>query len=759
MIRLTINAQSDPEIHLFNKTTILLGSDLTAVDLGLKGQNIKPVHLKIGEQNGFLILINQANDPFVSLNGQPFGKKLLNSGDVILVHDNEILFENLGPLLKDEKSNAKFEEKFPSFETKENKTFLDVPLPFESEVEALCEDELKSSDLNKYLSSNSKVAEPVKEKKPLSLKDDYLRELDDDNQIKKEGFYFGGNEQGHLKQAWKWIALFIISILALAGLIGSIIYFTASDKAEAHETKAAQGVADVAMALTHAKLYRLKPHNENWSDVDFLKQNLQTILPDATSYANQLDVQGQLNCCLYSFRIYTNSDLSHFLIIAQPSPSWLHWLVPKSIIAVDSQAMELRNLKDIRHLNRLLANSNPLDGANGKEIAMLIKEGRLTTLASLAAESKQPDFSPPKNLALIRPGAENLIYNAPRYHHLSESLRNRILNLSAGKGNGQEVIALKQDVESFSRLNHFVLYAHQGKKSAFSTQEALLLFAPSNKMVIGYLGINEKGKIEIADLLNEEDINREREQVAYNSDPEKKAGNTEGREEGQPLSREESQLVDFNHPIYIQLQTLTMARESELAPIYTALTTLLNQEFQKPSLNFHGEFKKLSHQYLKKDAKHKQEIKEILDVLFHQYAEMPTNQFLAYVKQLRLEQIIEETDQPVALDENCIQNLENMLSSIGNAQTLAELGNPILIANSWLNFDYINNSHEIVKYENILRNHVLAQLEKLLLSNHSGISKDDRETLEAILSHERLIKKEEKDFFMAEFDALFPAKK
>ncbi|WP_068467059.1 FHA domain-containing protein [Candidatus Protochlamydia phocaeensis] len=796
MIRLTVNVQSDPEIHLFNKSTILLGSESGHVDLILPGENIQPVHLKIIEQNGFLILINQANDPFVSINDHPFGKKLLRSGDIILVHQTKILFENLNQASEEKEKapltpldtlipilNDKIKKQIEvpqaqvtaTVESEENKSSFHFSLPFEKEVEALKEEEWKLSDLDRYLSSSGPsqkeqekktdaalaVAPFAEEKvferkKPLSLKDDYLRDLDDDN--KKEDPFHISSEPSHLVQAWKWIILFILSILAIAGILGTVIYFTVSDKTEMQETKAAQGMADIAMALAHAQLYHIKPPNQNWSDLDFLKNNLQVILPNVPSYASQLDAQGQFNCCPYSLRIYTSSDLSHFLLIAQPAPSLLHWLIPKSIIVIDSHSMELRTLKDVRSLNRLLTNPDPLESMNGKEISSLIKQGELIRLATLANETGNLDYAPPKNLGWIKPGAENFIYNAPRYHRLGQRLIQKALALSTSRGTSQEVAALKQDVESFSSLNNLILYADQGKKSALLTRQGVMTFAPSDKFLFGYLLFNNQGKIYQVHLLKDEEelkdpiasLNKENDLIAFHAATEKNHKDEQGH------ALEESQ-IDFNHPIYIKLQSLAMARENELQPLTTALTNLLNHELPNPRTGFQFEFQNLSHAYLMADAKHKQAIKEALDSLYHQYEDMPINQFMAFVKHLHLEQLIQQDNQAFSLaDENCIQNLETMLVHIEKAKSLSELDNLIHIATTWLNFDYIKDPQDLMKYQNLLRNQILNQLENQLLSQtkHLAVRAEDRDVLQHILNYERLIKPEEKDFFLNEFDAL-----
>lgn len=787
MIRLTLNAQSKPEIHLFNKSIILIGSESSHVDLVLPSSDIQPVHLKIIEQNGFPLLINYVNDPFVAVNGQPFGKKLLNSGDIIVVHQTTLLFESLNttPISESDKATEevlasllenkikKQEEasRFPPLASSLESTYLSsFSFPFEQEVEALGEDELQKSSLESYLkeldsAQEAPIAQPAEQKlaerkKMASLKDDYLRDLEDDNQGGEKGAFGHLKEPSHLYQAWKWILLFIFSLLAISGIIGTIIYFSVSDKKEAQETKAAQGVADVTMALTHAQLNHLKPHNHNWSDVDFLKSNLQAILPDTPSYAAQIDAQGQFNCCPYSLRIYTSSDLSHFLLIAQPAPNLLNWLIPQSLIVVDSHLMELRILKDVRSLNRLLANPDPLDGLNGKEIASLIKQGGLIRLSTLASESGHLDFAPPKNLAWVRPGAENLIYNAPRYYRLGHQIVQKAMTLSTSKGSSQEVSALKQEVENLSWLTHLTLYSDQGKKSALLTRQGVMMFAPSDKLLFGYLLFNAQGKIHQVHLLKDEEewkesaftnAIKESDIIAFQNSAEMAV-----KEEVSKKNAADS-TIDINHPIYIQLQSLMKARENELKPLIAALSNLVNQDLHMPRGQFQVECQNLSHTYLMANAKHKQAIKETIDILYHQYEDIPIHQFLTFIQALHLEQLIQHEDHSLSvIDENCQQNMELLLTYIENSKSLAELDNLVHIASTWLNFDYIKDPYELMKYQNLLRNQLLEQLERYLLSQkkHFLVKPADKELLHHILGQERLIKPEEKDFFLEEFEEI-----
>lgn len=793
MIRLTLNAQLDPEFHLFNKSTIFLGSDPSIADLVLPGFDIQPIHLKITEQNGFTVIFNEANDPFVSVNGHPFGKKLLNSGDILMVHQTTILFEILNPSqegIKEEAFASSGESRIrqqegiplcsPGFPKADDAPFSSFTLPFEQEVEVLKEEDFEKCSLDNYLKeleANQEAqtqtlhpppppidVQPRPDKKRgASLKDDYLRDLEDDNLHASAGVPEGGKEHGHLYQAWKWMIFFIFSILIISGIAGTIVYFSVSDKTEAQETKAAQGVADLAIALTHARLNQMKPHNQNWSDVEFLKSNLQAVLPESSSYASQIDSQGQFNCCPYTLRIYTNSDLSHFLLIAQPAPNLLYWIIPQSMIIVDSHLMELRTLKDVRSLNRLLANPDPLEGMNGKEITSLIKQGGLISLASLAADSRNADFTLPKNLAWILPGAENLIYNAPRYFRLGQNIVHQAIQLSTSNGSSQEVAALKQAVENFDSLNHLILYSDQGKKSAVLTRQGVSMFAPSDNLLFGYLLFNAQGKIHQVHLLKEEDEKKESALVSGSKESDNSAiayqpPSELNAKEDPAIKNIDNPLIDRNHPIFIQLQVLAAARENELKPLVAALSNLINQELAFPRARFQVEFQNLSHAYLMANNKHKIALKKNIEALFEKYQNIPIHQFLAYIQELRMEHLIQEEGQSLAVvDENCQQNMETLLNHIENSKSLSELNNIIHISTSWLNFDYIKDPKELMKYQNLLRNQLLQQLEKCLLTQNKDIiiNAEDKDVLHDILNQERLVKPEERAFFLEEFEALF----
>lgn len=786
MIRLTLNAKTDPEIHLFNKPVVSLGSDPASVDLVIHGTAIAPIHLQIIEKDSLRIIINVTNDPFISVNGTPFGKKLLNSGDVIIIHETIILFEKIiSPDINCREQLSEMTHSVPSSQLQKdlpapsNPPFhlSSFPLPFEDEISTLMEDEFerKPFDETQLLSqsppqstkktdqkkphSKKEVASKLSLKSTNSLKDEYLRHLEEEHPSNPPQNDETSQENTHLYHAWKAILVFIFSLITTVVILGIIVYLNVNDKSEAQEIKAAQAVADIAMALTYAEINELKPQNQNWADADFLKGILQGILPNTASYASQIDAQGHFNHCSYSLRIYTNNDLSHFLLIAQPEHSFLQWFVPKKVIVVDSTLMELRTLNDVQGLNRLLAYSDPLEGLNGAEIVSLVKQGTLIRLNSLTNSGGNFDFTPPKNLAWILPQAENLIYNAPRYWRLGKSLVDEALKLSTSRASSQEVAKLKTSVETFSHLPHLILYSDEGKQSALQSKEGIMMFAPNDNFLYGYIGFNAQGKINQSSIIKDDGANESVIAASYKGGEPHPADGEELAFDSTAETATKQFIasatgIDRNHPVVIKLQALSAAREQELKPLASALAALIHRELVSPEPQFPIEFQHLSHSFLMHDAKQKEILKENIDYLYHKYGDVPIEQFVKVLKELNLEHLIQPEEDTLSLiDENYQQNLANMLLQIEESKSLIELDHLTHSATTWLNFDYLE-PQELISFRNKLRNQLLAKLEKFLLcpEQHLTFKTDDRPILEHILYQERLVKPEEREFFIAEYE-------
>ena len=786
MIRLTLNSGSLPEIHLFNKESILVSTDPSSADLILNLPNSPDlISLNLVEKNGSWSVVNGSNNPFVCINKQSFGKRIIHSGDVISIDDLTILFENLSSQVISDSTQKVVDKSFNPSDNDESRalsTDHEFNLPFAEGVDLLQGEEWKDPVyLEKYVQElENKFNTPQREifsaengeqksesskdssKPSNSLKDDYLKDLEDENPKNKHLPQFDlSSEPNHLFQAWKWILLFIFFLVLISTAVCTVIYYSISDKTEAYVVKASQGTADIAMALTYAQISQTKPHNQNWSDIEFLKSNLQKLLVDTPSFASKLDAHGEFHCCPYTLRIYTNSDLSHFILIAQPAPTLLYWLIPRPIIVIDSHLMDLRTLKDVRSVNRLLANADPLDGANGKELTSLVKQGQIISLKTLAQESDLLEFAPPESLALLKQNAENIIYNAPRYYRLGQGIIRKAINLATAKGSSQDVGALKEEIENIAWLKNLVLYSIQGKTSAEQTRQGLKMFVPSSNLFFGYILFNHQSQIYQAELIPDEEmpkdfnaqpipeLTEQSMEIALESENQKESTEDKLTEATNETS------IDHNHPIYIQLQVLVISRDQELKPLSQRFIQQINQELNSPDPRFQQQFQELSQEFLLVNAKHKQEIREKIAILYNQYEDLSAHVFLNFLKELHLEHLMQNDDECLnMINENCHQNVETLVGHIARSKNLEELNNFTKMTTIWLNFDYIKDPKKLIKYQTNLRNQVLKQMENFLLSptKHLDLVEEDRTHLNEILNQEKLINPEEKDFFLAEFD-------
>ncbi len=457
--------------------------DSTQPDLPLSFPTLLPEHVTIEEIDGQFLVINTAHDPFTTLNGLHFRKKFISNGDLLEIHSIAIQFEGTAtPVV----SKTQPQHSIPSIE--------DLLRRVEELEEALLEANGLPPKRREEFQLPSLPSSPTLELTPppidmrrKSLKDDYLRDLDDEN----EGDPSRNQNQSSTRFVISWTALFSFAfgLLIFCGAAFAIFYMSMIERSEKEEIKVAAAVADVVMALNFAQINHALPQNQNWSDPDFLKHNLTGVLANGYQPLANIDTHGQFQGTSYILRIYTSSDLAHFLVIAQPHASLIQTLVPKSAIIVDSQLMELRKNKDLKTLNRLLIDPT-LDSSNSGEIAYLVGQGELITFDKLNRAHKDNSFSTPKALAFIRPGAENLIYNALRYYHFGESLTKKAVSLYETRDNQHDVSHMMQEIEALVKFKNIVLYTSGGLQTAITAQKALGVFAPQHKFLFGYLQLN-----------------------------------------------------------------------------------------------------------------------------------------------------------------------------------------------------------------------------------------------------------------------------
>lgn len=583
MIKLTIQTGFIEEIRLFDQAVILIGSSpQPAVDVCLNHPAIQPIHLKILNQQGKWVVINAVNDPFVAINGYPFGKKQLTSGDTIDLNSMTILFEETEDL-----------REVPP-ETLDSNILLDrlekkIGASPSLQLEAFPRESDNDLGLNVQ---QGKITQPFVEPIRTSLKDSHIG----DSGEEKETWYPESNVSDEEpvsaspSRPQEWFIVGLILLLAFIAIWSTWEYLSYSRKVAKEEIETTKGLADVAMALTHAQLHHHQPNNHNWTDDDFLKTHLVSTVPDPHHLIASGDIQHFFYKNSYTLRIYTSNDLSQFLLIAQPISTFWHWMLPQATIVIDSISMEIRKMEDLRPLNRLLAHVGPLGREEMEEISHLIKHADLVPLKTLAKNLKTKDFLPPASLAKTHPGAEHRIYNAPRYHRLSTPLINALERIHLNQGTAADIDFVKKETKALATLPNLILYAHENKKSAELIKQGLIAFSSdASSLRIGWFSLNQRGDVDCCGL-------------ADHSETPKRAS------------------IKFHeNKLYDKLKNLQKTREAALEHLSSQLINLIKAGAEKPVANFVEHYTELSHQFLRLSEKQNQLMKQAVKKLYGEF--------------------------------------------------------------------------------------------------------------------------------------------
>lgn len=623
-----------------------------------------------------------------------------------------------------------------------------------------------------------------------TLKDYYLSEFDDENEAWKAEKQ-PSNPYASLepKRNWRLLAFIAFTLLLIVATILGGAYLSLSGRSEKEELMAAEGVADVAMALTYAQVHHISPHKQNWSDPDFLRNSLNAILTSDYPSLAAIDSHGQFSNCPYILRIYTSSDLSQFLVIAQPASGLVHWMIPKTSIVVDSRTMEMRRLRDIKALNRLLVHANTLDGTNAMEVTNAVKQGELIPLASLTTRHSNHGFVTPTALGLIRPGAENKIYNAPRYYPFGESLLHRALSLADTPATSHDLLHFVEQIEPYEKLKDFVLYSSEGMQIAMEAQKALAMFAPNNKFLIAYLVFNSKGFISGSHLLIDDDnsslaaINKQTAEA--NGAAEKKVINTftyalESLHNPTATPPQRETLVadaagsegyakapaeEERHPLSLQMTSLTATRHQALLPLAEKMATLLAHENQLPNAAFHDEFMALLNEYETEDKVQQDRVSHGIAALHREYTKMPMAEFMEFIKAAKVEPYFEhyqrEHQQTTPAFQQAMRyyETEQLIEKIKTAQDLQDLALKVQIASAAITLDNVPDASMIIAYQGKVSSQVETVLSRLLLSQDQRLPQEAftaaaRLALIEALKSSWITDSDVHEFYLKEFDAI-----
>lgn len=775
MIKLTINSDSGSTSYSFDKKVLIIGNDSSnEIDIPLKEPGIMPIHLKISEEDGFYIVTNYANDPFVTLNNTPFGKKILKNSDYLTVGKSVITFEispySEGNLFID--LNKTFTSQIATQILKFS------PIDVEKELNTLEEQSVEANfgealdlsslmdefkQLNETEENEPKQVPAAEQHQSLPQKTVATPSVKEKSEEEHEAIKKDKRLEKKLSPAkippaktnnWRLLFTVVFSVVTLLATSGAWLYVNIHDRINKEEILAAQGISDIAMALTYAQIHHLTPPTKNWSDPKFLKNNFAAIIPKNASFLAEIDAHNHFTNCPYILRIYTNKNSSRFLVMALPVPSVLQWLSPKNAIVVDSQAMELRKIQDLRLLNRLLINPNTLENQNGMEVSALVKLGRLIPLQHLAEKTGHADFFPPKELATLHPGAENYIYNAPRYYQFAESFAIRAINLTkASEKASDELKQLQEGMLEITKLPNLVIYSSEGIESASQAKKAIKTFVPEAKFLNAYLTSSKELEIVGSHLLLESEISmREEEKIRPHSiHPEIKPVAYIDQLSAKPLNE--------NHPLRFHLLALANSRKEALDPLLSDMVALLKKHTEEYDKDFSTKFSSLLKQYETLDKKESQKIAEEIHNLYDTYANMPLSEVLPYTRAAGLDQIAQVNLKMKESSHLSGEQFDYLLISIQNATGFTELAEAVANAASFIRIKHIPEATLLIEYQKRVRIEVTKKLDELLLSPSTPISFEEltpekRKLLIKILEQSWITDLDEQQFYLNEFDSL-----
>lgn len=630
MIKITVNPNQDPKSYVFNQDVVIIGDGSPeSVHICFSAEGLHQNHLKIIRTNESYFIINQANDPFVTYNSQPFGKKRLQPGDLIQIRDHVLRIEELAttPQLAVQEIGIEQNGSAPLAKKQPAKNIN--PLDSFPDVDCLANDENPEAWFpTDLMEMQDQLNNESEEEKSITVKQSPTRDSAKSFHPPESEYYEDEPEPTRKPKAkatpplkrpgWKMKALKIAFMsfflfCVITGLILAEAYFRASSKSEQEEMQAAESLSDFAMALTYASVYHISPQKQNWVDPQFIKKNLIDLLASTSMSCGNIDAQGQFCNSPYFLRFYTNRDFSRFLLIAQPGATLSQWLLPKNALIVDSTLMDLRKTNDMRTLNRLLSEQNPLEGPNGLEVLHTIEQADVISMNTLAKKIANKEFAPPVALAYLKPGAENLIYNSPRYYQLGETFLKKALHIAKHEHNDHDLTMLQSELETLSKFPDLVFYSSEGMQSALQGYHALKKLEMPSSFFTGYLVYGSNGKIANSQLV----IDNELEEEAPPMQPLRDANEVASAapaQEPPPVIHLPKEL-DGEEKIAPLLRKQADEASDTLMPILHNLNTILLDVIEKDSLTLPPTFYQLLDFYQEKQEKARTALEAMLEEL------------------------------------------------------------------------------------------------------------------------------------------------
>lgn len=572
-------------------------------------------------------------------------------------------------------------------------------------------------------------------------------------------------------------------VFALTGILAVGTYWSVSGNNARYETLAARGVADAAMALTYAQLTHQHPDGDNWSDPEFLEENLSAVLSSKYRALSQVDGNGKLQTPSYRLRIRTDATGDRFLVAAQPINTMMQWLIPKSTLYVDSTTLQLRKTKDNEGLTKVFGLKSSWSPPEGQSFTAHIHNSKTISLSTLSEVGTLEGYAPPAELGQRNPGADAFVYNAPRYYKFAKAIIQTASSEGIAEGHKRDVAVLRQLVNLYSRFPALTVYSARGESIALAASKGLDEVTEAHPFQIGFVTFRaEDGLIAKSELLPTvlNDMHTPSDDIALPSTPTLAAApepvveSLQKQDTSEPIQQERtspSSSVDTKNPLYQMLSSVASQRKHALKKSNDKIIALVQQHNEEGVPHFKRRHRKLVREYEEVQEQQRaiaeKRIKKVYQRFLTEQGYSPgdppvIDTFMAYVKATSMDDFVPEDLQAVDMltsPEAPETDGELVLTAIRNATDLASLDASVAEAARLLRPENIGDSSTLLTLESAVRTTVLNKVGEFLLSPSSRpdaemFSAKNRAVLTRILNSAKVAEGEEKAFYLKEFDLL-----
>lgn len=624
MITLIVHTGSSKIEHSFDQDTVTISYNPLSEEILLNDLEGDNAFLVIHREEDRHFAINTANNPNIRRDGQVFERTELNHGDILSFYNSTITFVQETALLLDLDeelrkldlfSQTSFNESpFISNEALEemdlHSLFMQVE-QLEKENQAF---ELPAAPPSRAYLQPECLSHSVTNSKATTAKNVSLRpkehigyDADDPmNSTTRVGqqHHYANHSTTYIPPRSSWMAshryaTVAILLLTMIGVLGGGTFFAINIRNYEQEQHAAQGLADIAMALLHSKMTQQATLEHHWNDQEFLEENLQAVLSSKYRARSNVGSNGELLHCSYKLQLTVDPSESRFLLTARPKHTLTQWLIPKKSLAIDSQTMTIHRIRDERLLEKAAMVIKESKENRPSDLAFLINDKTLIPLSSLEPEGHRLGFVPPAELADLLADSQNRIYNAPRYYKLSRLVIQTASRLEENKATPRDVSALSSLIHTYCAFDDWVFYCSQGKAMAWHALRGLERQQPQRQFLVGYLEFHAEDGL-IADTHLVSATNEEESAAKAHSHP-----------------RELE--VNRHHPLFVELTHLAGERQRALQNSSQRLISYIEQNNSQPTPEFLSNFRTLIADYEHQELQQNSRIASSLDAIRKQY--------------------------------------------------------------------------------------------------------------------------------------------